>query len=279
MPELAIRPMSVGEVLDTSFGIYRRLFVPLAVVAVLTQAVPTVWALYDAARGADMTANMSLLLVRLTVTFVLSSIGAAASTFIVSESYLGRSLSAGDALQRAVPFIGRLLALSLLTWLLVAGQLVVASVIAAVGLAIVGPIAASLFLLALPGVAVVLTGLILGTPAMVIENQPRATVAMSRSWALTRGSRLRIFGVILVAIVLMMVPWIALGSVGAMFMSRAPETLEGTGTPLVLIMLVSVIQVLLYPLLYVGLTVLYYDARVRHEAFDLEILAASLGRA
>ena len=41
----------------------------------------------------------------------------------------------------------------------------------------------------------------------------------------------------------------------------------------------SLLQVLIYPLLYCVLTVAYYDLRVRKEAFDLEVLASGLATA
>ena len=252
----AIRPMSIGEVLDTSFGIYRRLFPTLALVSLVTLGFPLVWGIFETMRGAGPM-NLLSTSIRLVVTVILSSIGTAASTFIVSESYLGRTLSYGEALSRAVPFIGRLFMLSVLTSLLVG---------------------VGFFLLIVPGIIAV-SGLILGTPAMVIENQPGATAAMSRSWALTRGSRVRILGVLLVGFLLMMVPYIAIGGLTGLFVSRGPETERTAYQPVVLVLLLSLIQVLVYPLFYVALTVLYYDARVRHEAFDLEVLAASLTRA
>jgi hypothetical protein len=39
------------------------------------------------------------------------------------------------------------------------------------------------------------------------------------------------------------------------------------------------LQVLAYPFLYVLTTLLYYDFRVRKEAYDLEMLSTSLGTA
>jgi hypothetical protein len=40
--------------------------------------------------------------------------------------------------------------------------------------------------------------------------------------------------------------------------------------------LVGILGILLYPFLYVMLTVMYYDLRVRKESLDLELLATAL---
>ena len=40
MSSAALRPLSIGEILDTSFQLYRRYFVTLATIGVLCTAVP-----------------------------------------------------------------------------------------------------------------------------------------------------------------------------------------------------------------------------------------------
>ena len=103
---------------------------------------------------------------------VLSAIATAATVFIVSESYLGRPLSAAEALSRAAPLLWRVIACSVLTGLLV----------------MVG-----FLLFVIPGIVLV-CGVILAFPVLVLEPGTTASGALSRSWALTRGSRWRIFG-------------------------------------------------------------------------------------
>jgi hypothetical protein len=46
-----------------------------------------------------------------------------------------------------------------------------------------------------------------------------------------------------------------------------------------MVVLQSLLSILVYPFLYVVLTVLYYDIRVRKEGFDLELLASSVAGA
>jgi hypothetical protein len=48
---LTLRALSLGELLDASFGLYRRLFVPLVFVSVVTQAIPLALSIYIEAAG------------------------------------------------------------------------------------------------------------------------------------------------------------------------------------------------------------------------------------
>lgn len=244
-----LRPLSLGEVLDTSFGIYRALFAPLLVVSALTQIVPLAISVYTTAAG-GLAQAPALWALSLGLSVVLGAVGTAASTFIVAETYLGTGLTWQEAFLRSTPFMGRLISASLLVSFL---------------------ISLGLILLVIPGI-IVGCGLILTTPAIVLENIPRATDAMGRAWALSRGFRMKIFGALLVAIVLLFLPGVALG-----VLIGGSAVLDPTAPiPLLSMIAQSILQILIYPFFYVVTTVLYYDLRVRKEGLDLEMLASAL---
>jgi uncharacterized membrane protein len=248
----ALRPLSMGEILDVSFQLYRRHFAALAMVALICSGLPVLLSLFIEASG-GMLQHVWLTLAYYGIFVVLSAIATAATVFIVSESYMGRPLSAGEALNRATPFLWRVIACSILTGLLV----------------MVG------FLLFLvPGI-VLLCGLILAFPALVLEPGSTASGALSRSWALTRGSRWRIFGMLLTLGLLLYVPIVALTALAALVLPDAPTGSVMSGGLIGLVM-AAVVQLFLYPLFYCVLTVSYYDLRVRKEGFDLEVLAQTL---
>jgi hypothetical protein len=251
-----LRPLSMGEILDVSFGMYRALFTPLLIVTMATQAVPLVLSVYVQSAGGMLTQPLMYFL-SLILSVVLSALAQAASTFIISENYMGRRITAQEAFQRSVPFIGRLILLALLTGFVV-------------GL--------GFLLLVIPG-CILVSGLILGSPALVIENIGSANDAMGRSWALTRGNRLKIFGCLVVTFILVLLPVMALGGFAAV--TANPDLVGAGASPMSVLWLTaaSALQVLIYPLVYCVLTVAYYDLRVRKEAFDLEVLAAGLSRA
>ena len=46
MPGRALRPLSLGEILDVSFGVYRELFAPLLIVTAVTRAIPLCLSIY-----------------------------------------------------------------------------------------------------------------------------------------------------------------------------------------------------------------------------------------
>jgi hypothetical protein len=246
-----LRPLSVGEILDVSFTLYRRHFATLGTIAVLCSGLPVLMSLYIEAAG-GVFRNLPLTLAYYVVFTVLSSIATAATVFVVSESYLGRPLPAVSALQRATPLLGRLIVCSLL-------------------LAIVVGFGFLMFMV--PGV-VLLCGLLLAFPSLVLEPGNSPTGALSRSWSLTRGSRLRMLGLLITLAVLLYVPIVALGAIATVVLPSDPL---GSPTPGILTLaVVGVLQMLLYPLLYCVLTVAYYDLRVRKEGFDLEVLASNL---
>lgn len=254
-PAPPLRPLSAGEILDVSFQLYRRHFGALATVALVCSGIPVLMSLFIESSG-GMLANFRLTLVYYVIFTVLSSIATAATVFIVSESYLGRPLGAWKALSRATPLL----------W-----QLIVCSILLAVLVGI------GFILFVLPGL-ILAAGLILAFPALVLEPGATATGALARSWNLTRGSRLRIFGLLLTLLVLLYIPIVAIGAVAALLLPSSSFTGPGTTavTGLVAVAIAGVVQLLLYPLFYCVLTVAYYDLRVRKEGFDLEVLATTL---
>ena len=117
----ALRPLSVGEILDVSFTLYRRHFAPLATVALICSGIPMVLNLFLQSAGGILS-NLPLLALYYVVFAVLNSIATAATVFIVSESYLGRPVGAREALRRAAPYFGRILVCSMLLELVAHGE-------------------------------------------------------------------------------------------------------------------------------------------------------------
>jgi hypothetical protein len=187
---------------------------------------------------------------------VLSLIATGATVFIVSESYLGRPLTAREALRRATPYMGRILIASLLMALVI-------------GL--------GFLLMVIPGI-ILGVGLAVAIPAVVLETGRSASGALSRSWELTRGSRWRIFGLGLTLFVLLYVPVVAISGLVAWLIPGGAAAGFGPSSTATIVALAigGVVQLFIYPLFYCVLTVTYYDLRVRKEGFDLELLASSL---
>ncbi len=240
-----LRPLSLGELLDVSFGLYRSMFVTLLVIAVSVHAIPVVLEVFLQASGA-MYAFWVLTLASLFLAVVLGTLGIAATTYVVSEAYLGRRMSAGEALTRAVPLIWNLILISFFTSLLV-------------GIGFI--------LLVVPGI-ILLSGFLLSSVVLVVERPPGPVTAMQRSWQLSVGYKGKVFGTVFLAFLLLSIPGMAIGGIWTV-VSSAPST---SPIPQVL---TAVVQVLVYPYLYTVITLVYYDLRIRKEGFDLELLAAA----
>jgi hypothetical protein len=255
-------------VLDVAFGIYRQHLATLITIAVVLTGLPL---LVLGAGGAVVAPSLMsslptlalLILVFIVGYLVLAQLSMGATVLVIAEGYLGRTLSATDAMRRTVSKLGMLIVSGLLVGLLVGLGMVI-----------------GIILLFIPGL-ILLCGLILTTQVVMLESPASATAAMGRAWGLSRGSRWRILLLLVVAGVLMIVVLMGTDLVvslalGTPFAAPKPGESPNLGLLLVRQGIQLVMNILVAPLPYCFLTVAYYDARVRKEGFDLELLAASL---
>jgi hypothetical protein len=256
--------MSVGEILDVAFGIYRKHLATLITIAVLLTGLPLV--LFGAGAATLMPSMMGnilgilLLVVAFIIGYViLTQLAMGASVLVIAEGYLGRTLGASDAVRRTLSRLGLLITSGLLVGLVV-------------GL--------GTLMILVPGI-ILLCGLIITTQVVMLESTDNATAAMGRAWSLSKGFRWRMFLLLLVGVVLSVVVVtgtnVAIGLVTGSF-TAAPEPGEvpAMGTLLLQQGVQLIVNMIVSPFTYCVLTVAYYDLRVRKEAFDLEILANSL---
>ena len=250
-----LRPLSIGEILDTAFQLYRRHFVTVATIGVVCTAIPLAIDVYVEASGGRM-AHLGLAAFSAILLMVLNSIATAATVFVVSEGYLGRQVGAGGSLQRAGPFVGRLILAQILY-----------SILAFFGF----------LLFIIPGF-IVLVGMSLTAPALVLEDLPTSVAALRRSWALTRGARWKMIGIFIPLMLLLVIPMIAVTFVAGLLAALGGLAIgsEGAMAGILGAALAGLIQMLVYPLFNCALTVAYYDQRIRKEGFDLELLAERL---
>jgi hypothetical protein len=118
---------------------------------------------------------------------------------------------------------------------------------------------------------VVLIKMSLGVPALILENLP-PVAALRRSWRLTHGWFWRIALLYLVITIVSSVvstvvaaPVSLLAGAAGSISAISAETLAG-----------GLVNILTSPLTLIALTLVYYDIRIRREAFDIEMLAQSL---
>jgi hypothetical protein len=129
------------------------------------------------------------------------------------------------------------------------------------------------------------TILIVGVSAMIVWVRYALAIAicvvedlgvvrsLKRSAALSKGSRFRIFLIYIVFVILAAVVGAALGGLAGV----AGRLISNIPARLVLIYVAGFISgVLTGPLATIGIALVYYDERVRKEAFDLQLMMSSL---
>jgi hypothetical protein len=267
MATLDLRPLSLGEILDRTFTLYRSHFVLFFGIAAIPQLLVLALQLTQvflgltavtpgtpgaapvirpALTGASIVVGFATLIV-LSIAYLLSQ-GATVSA--VAELYLGRTPAIGESFRKVRGDLGTLYGVALLNGLVV----------------LVG-----LILLVIPGIYL-LCRLMIAVPAAVLENLgPRSS--LERSMALTKDAAGRAFLIFLLYIVLVF----ALAFLFQMPISFA--LVAARGNPAMLRVVVAVANVLnalsttlVIPVFTIAASAFYFDLRIRKEAFDLQMM-------
>ena len=113
-------------------------------------------------------------------------------------------------------------------------------------------------------------------PVVVVIEKMGPIAALSRAWRLSSGHRWRIFGIQLLLLILNLVLSLA---IAALFGGLAAAGSGGTQSVVSTIVqtVVNLASTIIWaPVQWIAFTVLYYDLRVRKEAFDLQLAAEAL---
>ena len=278
--------MNFGEILDSAVAIYRRHFGLFLKLAVVSLSIPLLLLVYVGARflGSFMTQTPNVAMVLwvfpIVILYYVASLVLTAGTIrIISESYLGRTPRLRDALALGLSKIGSLVLVGLgkgiILFLVAVGVGVAVAILAALAKG-AGAVAVLLIVaICVVGawlVVFVASGYGLTTPVVVLEHLGSSFDAFGRSWELTRDFKLKVLGLGVVAILLTnTVPSLVFRGIGSAFLPSVPAlgvTLTALG---------YVLPLILAPVFAAVITLMYYDLRVRREAFDLQVLGQQLG--
>ena len=298
------RSMSVGEWLDATFTLYRRNFALIASISAVVQ-IPyalLTWLLFEltgvatfvrspfASLGAQsitqaqaqqllnsylgvLVVTLGLLLLSL---LIVVPLGEAATTRAVSDRYLDRPSSLLSAYRAAWGRLGALIAMILILILVYAGSLAVVilftALLAAAGAGGLGALLAVIALIGLvPVLIMIYVRTVVAVPAIVLERVS-GWGGLKRSWQLIGGRFWPTFGRMLL---LVLITSIISGVVSTIF--QVPGNLIAPNNSFVFEQVAGAIAaVFVGPITYIGVTLLYYDIRIRKEGFDIEMLARSL---
>jgi hypothetical protein len=253
-----LRPMSTSELLDRTFFLYRKHFVLFVGIVAVPYLILLAFQLASLSVPRARPEPTGILWVLLSALVYLIALAAAqAGTVVaVSDVHLERPVTIGSALGSIK---GRLFQLTLI--------MVAVWIGVGVGLA----------LLIIPGIIFALMWS-LTIPVAVLERQGLRG-ATSRSAALTKDNRGRIFLIVLLFLVLVYIVTVMVQAPIVMAVSFSHLANPRVIPPWFRVLSAVgsfVSNILVAPLLTIALSLVYYDERVRKEGFDLQFMISSL---
>lgn len=271
-----LRPLSLGEILDGAFTLYRRQFASMFLTALVPQ-IPFIvfYSIYAVTMmgvggdpftqpastpsfGAASVVSIVAMAILFPIAMLCMVIGFGAITFQVSRAYTGSPVGTREALRRGVDRMWPTLGASVLWGILFMIGLVLCVV---------------------PGLLVAVAGFAL-IPAVVLERRGPAD-ALRRSYDLSRNALGEICLLLVVVYLITALPGGAVamfGMVGMMGGAMTGNAAAVVAVQAVMQVLSALVRALTIPF-SMGCTVLmYYDRRVRTEALDVQMMAESLNQ-
>jgi hypothetical protein len=270
-----LRPLSVGEMLDAGFKLFRHRFgtllacvlVPMLPLSILTtilvaSANPDAFdpnATEPTTTDDEVGGLLAAAVIALLLHGVAAALAVAACFKVISSAYLGERATAGSSLRhglrRFLPLIVAYFAIGIPTGIL-----------------------GVFWIFIIPGLlSIWLTVKWSVTFAAIVAEQAGPFRAMGRSWALTRNNWWRTFATLAVLAVIAVVLYFAIAIGLTAAVEATAESIGAFAYATVNTLLSVIALAIVFPLIAAVVTVIYYDLRVRNEGFDLELLAKGVG--
>ncbi len=230
----AIPTLDLPGFLDETFQMYRENFWPFVLISVVPQ-LPTVALAVVKPIGTAM----------LVVSIFLSILASGATVYAVADKKLGRSIRVGECYRRA--------------W---RRAMVLTAAFVLYGLALFGAGILSLVLIGIPMFVYVAVVWFFADEAIVIEG--RGLSALGRSADLVSKNWWRVFGILVVYVVILFAGMVTSGFVLI--------------NPFLATIWAATVGTVLTPVVLIGRTLVYLDLRVRKEDYSLDVLEAELNR-
>jgi hypothetical protein len=254
--------MTVGELLDRTFFLYRSHFGLFLGIAALPNLITLAFQLSRVVIEPGSSGFLFELMwvpVALLVYLVTIAVSQGATVVAVSQIQLGRATSISEAFAAIRPRIGELSMITL-------------------GMGIM--IAVGFVLLLVPGIVLSMMWA-LTIPVAVLEDRGLRE-SLARSSELTRGHRWRVFLIYLLIIVMVYIVSLLVQGPLMIALTVLSGPLRPSRLPVVARVAIPVAgfvtQSMLSPIMTIALSLVYYDERVRKEAFDLEHMMQQIDR-
>ena len=282
---LELRPLSIGELFDRTFRLFRKHFFIFLSVAVITQLPTIMLQILLVALVGSATPEQFLLsqqpeqlflpffLAAISVgiiSLVFTQIGTAALTRAISDSYLGRAISFDGAFRRMGNSWLRLIAAFIvggLVMTLIFIPTFLIAIIPCIGILIAIPI-----FFVLGAAANIVFSLL--PPVVVLENLGIID-SLKRAWELGKLRFWWVFGYLfllgLLTGVIIVGPAFLIGAIIPLIMGNTNPVIQSIIQQSVSLVLTAVFL----PIRFAAITLMYFDLRIRFEGFDLMVLASN----
>jgi hypothetical protein len=243
MIDTTLRARNVSELVDAAFALYRRdasAYVMVTAIASVPNLIIQVALLgqTDPASPGAFLANIALMIVSIISYALMTGVVIA----LGAQVYLGGEADIAGSVRMVIPRIPRLIGAGILRLpLLFLGVL-------------------ALFF----GIFYVLARWFAVEPVIVLEDKD-ATAAFGRSSELTAGRKWHVLKTLALGFLIYFFASFAAGAIGL-----------ASGSEIVLVLVGTVFGILAFPVIGLLTMLLYYDARIRAEGFDLQHMAQSM---
>ncbi len=306
MEAIELRPLSLGELLDRAFTLYRSHFwlfvgimaipsslaIPMNFLLLMKQGSPLAFLTRQTVQSQAGVFSLGVLAL-LAIFWIAYAIAIGATTHAVAEAYLGRPSTVSGSYGSIRGRFWRLLGVVFNVGFRVFGIFLLVVFAAAMGAGVLvaaipglggqisaGIIAALLILVAFgAGLALVIYLALryaVVIPAMLLEDL-RVSAAIRRSVQLTAGNRGRLF---IAAFLMTIIGYVGIIVFQGPFWIAELFAARAGNAPAWLNFATAAAEAIggaiTGPLLMIVLVLSYYDARIRKEAFDLQFLMSSL---
>jgi hypothetical protein len=270
-PAYRMRPLDLGDILDEAFRIYRAHFGLMVTVAFIA-SIPGILTGIGAGSGGLFstfqqysaisqgntfirpdTTLLPLTFVGIGLGILMFPISTAAPVFAACAVTLGLPVTVGSVLRAALRNYFRVWVLGIIVIVLEFFMVLVISI---------------------PVVLWVLVGLAFRYQVLYLEHGGIGG-AMSRSWALVKGSWWRTFGILVLVFIILFVLSLVLQAMFGFISLLAPAGLLRQALAGIL---TAATQAVLLPFGALATTLLYLDQRVRKESLDLQLMAGQAGQ-
>lgn len=246
MSDTNLRVRSISEIVDAAFVLYRRNGMQYITMAALATAPSLILNLILGGGASPTTVGQfTRMIPGMIIGIITYALVSATIIRMGSDAYLGSEPSVGATVREVLPRVPTLIGATLLVSLVVGFS--------------------AIFLL-IPMFYVIT--LVFATIPIIVLERKGAFAAISRSRKLSVGIKWHILGTLALVYGIYFV--LALG---------IPMLAAVVGGPMIQLLLQTVFAVVAAPILNLVVMVLYYDARIRAEGFDVEHMAQSLGTA